>query len=226
MDFQENNVPAVKQVNKRFFFEPHEGLRVLFVGNSITHHGSKPDIGWDHASGMAASCIEKDYVHLTERYISEIVPNATYAILQISDFESRFLTMDDLAAEFAEAVEYKPNLVVMFFGANVQWKWIQEVGDEKATELFGAAYERLRNTLAGDRDVDFFHLQGFYDKPYLDIAKENVARKYGDRYVLLGDNIRFNPDFRGLHNHPNDDGMKAIADCLWENIKDAVEKHR
>ena len=226
MNLQENNVPAAKQVYKRFFFEPSEGLRVLFVGISITRHDPKPEIGWTLDCGMAASSLENDYVHVLEKHISKVVPNASFGICHISDFEREFLTMNDLKKEFDGAVEYKPNLVIMFFGANVSWKWQEEVGAEKATALFGEAYENLRNTFADGRDVDFFHVQGFYNKPDLDAAKEIVAKKYGDEYVLLNDNIRFNPDFRGMHNHPNDAGMKAIADHLWDNIKGTVEKYR
>lgn len=226
MDFQENKVPAEKQVWKRFFFEPHEGLRVLFVGNSITRHDPKPEIGWELDCGMAATSLENDYVHVMQKYISEMVPNAIFGTCHISDFEREFLTMKDLKKEFEGSVEFKPNLVIMFFGANVAWKWAEEVGFENATVIFAEAYERLRNAFADGREVDFFHVQGFYNKPHLDAAKEIVAKKYGDKYVLLNDHIRFNEDFRGMYKHPNDAGMKAIADHLWENIKSTVEKYR
>ena len=39
------------------------GKRVMFVGNSITLHGVKPEIGWHGAWGMAASSKENDYCH-------------------------------------------------------------------------------------------------------------------------------------------------------------------
>jgi hypothetical protein len=38
--------------------------RILFLGNSLTLHGPKPEIKWTGNWGMAASAQDKDYVHL------------------------------------------------------------------------------------------------------------------------------------------------------------------
>ena len=47
-DFQENIVPATNQNRSDVFLGDKKGSpRVLFVGNSITRHGKKPDIGWN-----------------------------------------------------------------------------------------------------------------------------------------------------------------------------------
>ena len=60
----ENTVAAVDQLKKtsRVFYLGDESApkRLLIVGNSITRHGPKPEIGWVNDWGMAASAAEKD----------------------------------------------------------------------------------------------------------------------------------------------------------------------
>ena len=62
-DFQANPVPALGQNAKdqKAFDPAGKGPRVLFVGNSITLHGPRPQIGWTNNWGMAASARDKDY---------------------------------------------------------------------------------------------------------------------------------------------------------------------
>ena len=46
--------------------------KVLFLGNSITRHGPKADIGWTRDWGMAATSEDKDYVHLLGRQLAKV----------------------------------------------------------------------------------------------------------------------------------------------------------
>lgn len=41
-----------------------ENFKILVIGNSLSLHAIAKDIGWNYFSGMAATSIEKDYVHL------------------------------------------------------------------------------------------------------------------------------------------------------------------
>ena len=61
-----NTVSAENQLkqNSCVTFFGDGNLKILFVGNSITRHGVLEEIGWLNDHGMAASSIDKDYVHL------------------------------------------------------------------------------------------------------------------------------------------------------------------
>ena len=68
-DLQVNPVPAIGQnaEDQKAFDPAKKGPRVLFVGNSITLHSPRPQIGWTSNWGMAASARDKDYVHLLQK---------------------------------------------------------------------------------------------------------------------------------------------------------------
>ena len=62
MKIEQNNVPASNQVQERNYIgivDNKAKINVLFIGNSITRHEPKPEIGWEHDWGMAASKREK-----------------------------------------------------------------------------------------------------------------------------------------------------------------------
>ena len=63
----------------KFDFPQARGIRVMLVGNSITLHGIRPEIGWYNEWGMAASAKEKDYVHLLEASIRAHAPKPPFA---------------------------------------------------------------------------------------------------------------------------------------------------
>lgn len=52
---------------------------ILYIGDSITSHGFNDDtirrLGWDHAAGMAATELDKDYVHLFAADVQTLHPN-------------------------------------------------------------------------------------------------------------------------------------------------------
>ncbi len=79
-----------------------ESLRILFIGNSITRHTPKVEIGWPYDWGMAASSAEKDYVHLVMKKVREIKPDAEYMTIQVAGWEREYCEYDLDAADAAE----------------------------------------------------------------------------------------------------------------------------
>lgn len=217
--FQENIIPSFNQNRGNYF--PHEGngLRVLFVGNSITKHAPKPSVGWNRDCGMAASEVDKDYVHLLVEKIKKYDNDVSYSIFQVADFERNFDNLD-LIDFTKEAVKYKADIIIMFFGANVSKEYDKL---EDPPVRFGTAYGVLRNFLASNPNAKVFHSQGFYIREKLNAEKKAVAEKHGDVYMTI-DEIIATPESRGMFNHPGDKGMQMIADRFWEYIEPEVKR--
>ncbi len=216
---QENVVSSVDQNWENvYFYGDGNGLRIMFVGNSISKH--RPLGSWTNDCGMAASSIDKDYVHLlVEKCKREYRENVSFCICQVANYE-RSLEQSTLEAEYSTAKGYEPDIVIMFFGANVPR--IAGDGNLRVTapevvERFGKAYELLRNYVVGENTL-VFHSDGFYIRPDLDEVKKQIARAYGDTYINIED-IRNRVDTHGLFNHPNDLGMAELADRFWCSIK-------
>lgn len=218
--FQENIIPASNQ-NKVSVFETEgaDGIKILFVGNSITRHSPKPEVGWFNNCGMAASSIEKDYVHLLMDKIRTFDKSASFQIAQVSGYENTFLNQPNDLSKWQMSADYKADIIIMFFGANVPKTYDT---DQNPAITFEEAYEKLRNFFAGNPNAVVFHSQGFYIRPKLEEEKKAVAEKYGDEYISL-EHIIHREETHGEFNHPSDLGMSEISDTFWEHIKKTVE---
>ena len=90
------------------------GIRVLFLGNSITRHGIKREIGWHFDHGMAASAREKDYVHLLMAQIRSVHADASFCICQGAEWERRY--WQGLALELEHDLFALQGLFALFQG--------------------------------------------------------------------------------------------------------------
>lgn len=204
-----------------FEYDKGSGIRVLYVGNSVTKHAPKPEIGWTNDCGMAASCTDKDYVHLIQAKVKEIHPDAAFSILQIGNYEREFYYRKP-EDYYQKAQDFNADLIIMFFGANVRKDYA--ITDDPP-KTFKKAYEDLRNFLVNGRKPFVLHSQGYYVRPKVDKEKQEVSNKYNDTFVWLED-IRELPETLGKFNHPGDFGMQVIADKFWVEIKDFVENFK
>lgn len=217
---QENIVPAQNQVFS--VFNPYDddkcGLKILFIGNSITLHRPKPELGWYNFCGMAASKLENDYVHQLMAKVRGVDEEAKYAINVTWDIETVF---EDFEAEkFKRARDYEPDIIIMFFGANCPQDY-KDRTDLKKT--FSQACIELSEYVNPNKKAKVFWFQGFYIRPEIDAEKEIAAKYCGDKYCLLGD-IPYREDTHGQLNHPGDLGMKMIAERMWQEISNDVEE--
>lgn len=216
---QENIVPAVNQNSKSVYITEGTGIRIMFVGNSITKHEPKESIGWTNNCGMAASDETRDYVHLVMKKVYEYDKNASFCIAQVADYERGFYTLDP-AEKYKEACLYGADIIIMFFGANVDKGY--DI-DPHPPKTFFEAYKNIRNVLNPDNKAKVFHSNGYYIRPKLDAEKEAVSKDCGDTFMDI-DDIRSDAASRGRYNHPGDYGMQCIADRFWSFIEPTVKE--
>jgi len=199
--------------------------RILFLGNSLTLHGPKAEIGWTGNWGMAASAQDRDYVHLLAAAISartggrlvvEPTPSdgtkSVENVLNIANIlEREYATYE--ADKIRKQLDWKANIVVLQCGENVPPKGF----DAKA---FHKSLQALLNDLKKSSDPQIFVTGNIlWGNSGLDEIKRKVCdedpahRTFVDISVYQSD-IPVN----GPVGHPSDAGMKLIADTLFAAI--------
>ncbi|MDP4132807.1 MAG: SGNH/GDSL hydrolase family protein [Bacillota bacterium] len=224
---KENTVPAVNQLEKKDYVsvrgsKEDGALKIMFVGNSITRHGRNDDIGWPYDHGMAASCPEKDYLHLTMERVHKIHPNAVYCITQGFKWETRFWE-DDVLDNYLDARDYAPDIIIYRIGENVLLPTVEEHDYTEALRKF------LSFLTEKNSDCKIIFTTNFWIKVPVDNAVITVADEYGRKAIDLG-LLGENPEMKaiglfkhgGVAAHPGDKGMQAIADAIWEELKELM----
>ena len=221
---RENTVSAEKQVSEVIIRSEQEGNpKVLFVGNSITLHGVKPDIGWHWLWGMAASAKEKDYVHQTMHMVREIAPDAGYMIMQAADWERGFWKGPEAFDNLRIAREYDADILVFRIGENVLDK------DMKEYDL-SAAFEKLIGFLNPSGKAQVIVTDMFWPNPEKDACAKRAAQKTSSRFVSINhlgtmDEMKALGLFEhtGVAAHPGDLGMLKIAEAVFEAMKPVLK---
>lgn len=222
---KKNTVKAYGQLKDtelvRFENVEGEGCRVMFVGNSITLHGVKEDIGWHNEWGMAASAKEKDYVHRLMTDVRKVDADAAFCICQVANWEWRYDQGSETHHLFAAARDFQADIIVMRFVENCRYDGFDAVA-------FKRELGNLLAYLNGTGKAKAVITTGFWRHPG-DAAICEFATENGLPLIELGDLGEMDSmkaiglfEHPGVANHPGDLGMEMIAKRIFEQIKPMI----
>jgi len=196
--------------------------KVLFLGNSITKHGPKADIGWTGNWGMAASVEEKDFVHLVAASLSKNAGTTPEILVKnIAEFERQYATYN-VSEKLKEQFDFCADLVIVAIGENVP----NLASDEAKTQFKGSLMKLLGGLKAGNKPAiiirSCFWANGAKDQ-ILKEACQEVGGTFVDIGLLGKDEANYARSEReykhkGVAAHPGDKGMQAIADAILKAI--------
>jgi hypothetical protein len=202
--------------------KPSAIRRILFLGNSITLHGPKADIGWDGNWGMAASSPDKDYVHLVTRALAQHTGSMPQILVgNIADFERAYATYD-VDSQMKDLFAFDPDLVVLAIGENVT-----ALGSEDAKAQFKAGVMNILRCALAKRHPLLVVRSCFWADAAKDQVLRQACQEAGGIFVDAGPLGRepanaarsertFTHD--GVAGHPGDKGMNALADLIVQAI--------
>lgn len=222
--------------------------RILFLGNSVTLHAPRAEVGWSGNWGMAAIVQANDYVHrLTTKINSTIggtlelgrsTDDGVKNIVNIASvMELNFATYDNSSLQ--TQIDYQPDLVVLQFGENVQAASFDEDSEKAALK---SSLQTLLDGLKASSNPHIFVTSGIIPgtNPTIDAIKREVCAEdishrvfvdlsgFGNDLTNLasGEYVLGN-EYNGLFtnsavlNHPGNKGMQYVA----EGIYSAMEAH-
>ena len=198
-------------------------LKVVCLGNSLTHHGYLPDVEWYSDWGMAASKPENDYCHVLERelqaynkrtrvhpqniypfernpycdidsLIGKTCAEADIIILRIAENVN---DIDAFKKNFPRLVEYCLGITPHVIVSGAFWP------HEKKERILVSAAER--------------HALEFVPLSWITYQSDVYPKKGDILYDIDGKQYPITKEF--IITHPNDKGMRAIATALLRAIK-------
>ena len=221
-DIKENSVSAVGQMvnsSELSFLGKEDGKkRILVVGNSITRHGPLKEIGWENDWGMAASAPEKDFVHRLYAKLQQSGQDVYMRIRQCAFWERNY-RKEDILTHYEEEKAFGADVVVFRLGENVV---------EEDKPYFKEALRAFISHICPSTGKTIF-TTCFWKNEIIDEAVLAVAKERGevclDGYFAKDDvNMALNQfEHRGVAMHPSDEGMEAIAECIFKAVIQHLE---
>ena len=212
IDIKNNTVDAHDQMVNvstivSYMGDKNAPLKILVVGNSITRHGPKPEIGWERDWGMAASAPEKDYVHLLYAKLRAAGIDPYMMIRQASGWEIGYLN-EDVLDKFAEERAFDADIVVYRLGENVK---------REMKPAFREKLEVFINHICPRGKVIFTTC--FWKNEIVDDGICDLAKSRGECCVnILCEEETQTAiglfEHKGVAMHPGDKGMEMIAERI------------
>ena len=205
------------------FYMGEKGAKVLILGNSITMHGPKPEIGWLNSWGMAASRKENDYVHLLYEKAITAGFEMVFCVVPAFDWERGFWKQETLGS-FGKIRDFKPDYIIFRLGENI----LPEHCDlYSLPQAISALVEYF--SIAGHTKLIFTTC--FWRHEKADKAIEEIASVSNSALVRLGD-LGDDPAMKalglfensGVAAHPGDKGMAQIANRIWERLAEFLQR--
>ena len=195
------------------------GVRIVFIGNSITLHGAAPHIGWNHVWGMAASALEKDYVHIVTRGIeAETGRKADVRVRNLADFERNFKTYD--YSRDKDLIDFNPDYLIIALGENVA-----DLPTQEERLAFREAFKKLLSGFMRGRAKPNTVVRGvFWPNAWKDDMMAHAASDFALPFVkadLAKDESMMALglfEHTGVQYHPGDKGMAEIASRILEGF--------
>ena len=218
---KKNTVSSKNQLpqNQPIVFEGSEeaDIRSAFVGNSITLHGEKPEIGWFHHFGMAASKKENDYAHLVIQGLQKTRGTVRACICNAAEWERAYRNGETVFEKYRTVRDFQPDILIMRLIENCP-------AAEFDMGKFGVEYVKFVDYLSGAGTKVIF-TTGFWKHPG-DEAIKKAAEKKNCPCVYLGDLGELDEmkaiglfSHSGVAQHPGDLGMQKIAERILAEIR-------
>lgn len=192
--------------------------RIMFFGNSITRHEPNASLGWFGDWGMAASSIDKDYVHLVVAELDKRYGKVDYCIAQGAAWEWGYPNTEKVFEEFYSQVrEFNADIIVIRIGENITAKKHLEIDCKPH-------FSKIVDLLVGDNAEKVIITDMFWYAIYNDCFRE-VCEEKGYTFCHLTDLEEDEStmakglfEHAGVAGHPGDYGMQCIANRILDKI--------
>lgn len=179
---------------------------VVILGNSIVQYGPDPGLGWTGNWGLDASTKENDFVHILIRNLQLKNSGIVIKFRNIADFEANYVSFPLSSVDTLRNAD----LIIMKIAENVN-------AAGPSYDQFITKYDQLVKYLDPSNKAVKLIVDGFWDHREVN----NDIRNYAvyKKYPLVSITDLSVSKYKGLAGHPNDEGMRIIAERIWNYVQ-------